>query len=145
MNHSLSLLGPVFALAAWTIGVLLLVAFRRLSAGRSGAVHPREFALGESSKVPAPAVLANRNYMNLLELPVLFYVACLVAIVAGATTAAMLALAWCYVALRMVHSIIHITYNRIAHRFAVFALSNAVLIALWVALGLQVFTVGRAA
>lgn len=75
--------------------------------------------------------------MNLLEMPVLFYVVCLVAIVAGATTAAILALAWVYVALRVVHSIIHISYNRISHRFAAFALSNGVLIALWVLVGLR--------
>jgi hypothetical protein len=139
MNPPLALLAPMFALAAWTAAILLLVAFRRVRAGASGAVHPREFAVGESPGVPVRVALANRNYMNLLELPVLFYVGCLVAIVSGAATPAVEGLAWAYVALRIVHSVIHVTYNRIIHRFTVFALSNAVLIALWVVVGLQAF------
>lgn len=46
-------------------------------------------------------------------------------------TAAALVLAWAYVALRAVHSVIHITYNGVTHRLVAFALSNVVLIALW--------------
>jgi hypothetical protein len=138
MNHSLAILGPVFALAAWTVAILLLVAFRRVRAALAGEVHPREFALGESPRVPAAAVLANRNYMNLLELPILFYVACLMSVLIDVATATMLGLAWSYVALRVVHSLIHITYNRIVHRFAAFAMSNAALLAMWVLLGIQI-------
>lgn len=136
------LLGPVFALAGWTGCVLLLIAFRRLSAGFRGDVHVRAFALGEDASVPLPARLANRNYMNLLELPVLFYVACLMAMMIGRGTPAMVGLAWLYVALRMAHSLVHVTYNHVMHRFAVFAVSNGVLVLMWVLLGLQVF--GRA-
>ena len=50
----------------------------------------------------------------------------------------MLALAWSYVVLRVAHSMIHCTYNRIVHRFTAFALSNVILVALWVSLGIQV-------
>ena len=125
------ILGPVFALVAWTTCILLLVAYRRVRPFGGERAHPREFALGESSKVPAAAVLANRNYMNLLELPVLFYVACVVAIAAGAATPAMAAAAWAYVALRVVHSVIHVTYNHVMHRFYAFGASNVALMALW--------------
>lgn len=134
MNHT-SILVPVFALAAWTGFILLLIPLRRLTAGLS----PEEFALGESSKVPSAVRLPNRNYMNLLELPVLFYVICLIAYIAvEPPSAPLLALAWAYVILRIVHSIIHITYNKVPHRFLAFALSNAVLIALWVMVGMTV-------
>lgn len=92
------------------------------------------FALGESQKVPAAARLANRNYMNLFELPVLFYVGCLVAVVAGAATPTLVALGWAYVAFRVAHSLIHVTYNHVMHRFYAFGASNAVLIAMWVLL-----------
>jgi len=44
-------------------------------------------------------------------------------------------LAWAYVGLRYIHSFIHITYNRVLHRFAVFVFSSVVLFALWVRLG----------
>ena len=92
------------------------------------------FALGESPKVPAAARLATRNYMNLFELPVLFYVGCLVAVVTGAETPALVALGWAYVAFRVAHSLIHVTYNHVMHRFYAFGASNAVLIAMWVLL-----------
>lgn len=129
--HHPAVLAPVFALAAWTGLILLLIAVRRLTAGLS----PREFALGESPKVPASVSLPNRNYMNLLELPVLFYVVCLVAYAADRASTSVLALAWTYVALRVVHSVIHVTYNQVLHRFVAFVLSNCVLIALWVVVG----------
>jgi hypothetical protein len=134
-----SILAPVFALAGWTGLVLLSIAFQRLRAGFAGTVSPREYALGESDKVPAQVSLPNRNYMNLLELPVLFYAACIIQFVAQADAPHALALAWLYVALRIVHSLIHVTYNHVMHRFAAFALSNFVLLGLWVELGIGVF------
>ena len=86
-----ALFAPVFALAAWTFCILLLIAFRRLQAGFNGTVSPREYALGESAKVTAPVSLPNRNYMNLLELPLLFYVAVLLGIWALLARAVLLA------------------------------------------------------
>lgn len=131
MSMKVLLLGPIFALAAWTVVMLLLIAFRRFRAGFAGQLQPRDFALGESRQVPVGAQLANRNYMNLLELPVLFYVVCLLAIAFEVVTPATVAVAWIYVALRVVHSLVHVTYNHVIHRFAVFVASNVVLVALW--------------
>lgn len=134
------ILAPVFALVAWTCCILLLVAYRRVRPFGGERAHPREFALGESPKVPAAARLANRNYMNLFELPVLFYVGCLVAVVADAETPALVAIGWAYVAFRIVHSVIHVTYNHVMHRFYAFAASNAALIAMWALLGQRLLT-----
>lgn len=125
---------PVFALAAWTACIMGVMAYRRIGAVRKG-LHMREFAVGDGAQVPLPCVLAHRNYQNLLELPLLFYVACIIAYAAGAVNAAVLTLAWLYVALRIVHSVIHVGYNRISHRFYAFATSNLMLLGLWVALG----------
>lgn len=135
MQSKFAILWPMFALAAWTVGILLLVATRRILSGISGRVHPREYALGESPKVPADVSLANRNYMNLLELPVLFHAICLVAYVTHTGAAQVVLLAWAYVALRVVHSFIHVTYNHVMHRFVAFAASNFVLVAMWVIVG----------
>lgn len=136
MTSKFAMLWPVFALAAWTGVMLVLVAARRVRAGRQGRVHVREYALGESALVPADVRLPNRNYMNLLELPVLFYVACLLAQVTGLASPTLVVLAWAYVALRVVHSLVHVTCNRVLHRFAAFGASNGVLIAMWLLLGL---------
>ena len=128
---ALAIFHPVLALAAWTFLVLAVIPFVRVRSARRREVSADDFRFGESAAVPPYVRIPNRNYMNLLELPVLFYVVCVVLYVtAGASTLAV-ALAWAYVALRIVHSAIHLSYNRVVHRLAVFALSNAVLGMLW--------------
>jgi hypothetical protein len=129
---STSIFHPVVALVLWTFVVLLLVPKARFKAARARQVRVADFALGESENVPLQTRLPNRNYMNLLELPVLFYVACLVVYVIGKVDAWSLALAWMFVALRIGHSIIHLTYNHVIHRMRVFALSVLALLALWI-------------
>lgn len=119
------------ALVALTFAVLLLIPFRRFRAGAAGAVEFDDFRLGESPRVPPEVSLPNRNMMNLLELPVLFYAACLAGLAAGRVSEAMLNIAWAYVALRAVHSAIHLTYNRVTHRLTAYAASNVALFMLW--------------
>ena len=75
--------------------------------------------------------IPNRNYMNLLELPMLFYVVCLLLYVTGGASSLTIALAWAYVVLRVVHSAIHLSYNHVMHRLAAFTLSNVALVFLW--------------
>jgi hypothetical protein len=132
------ILYPMFGLAVWTGLVLLLIPIARVGAARRGQVVANDFRFGESSRVPQAVSIPNRNYMNLLEAPVLFYVVCLLIYVAGLSSATVLYLAWGYVGLRIVHSAIHLTYNNVIHRLTVFALSNAVLVALWVFSALNV-------
>ncbi|MFZ4607736.1 MAG: MAPEG family protein [Caulobacter sp.] len=123
---------PFLALGAMTFTVLALIPLRRFQAAAAGQVKPGDFALGESANVPGHVALPNRNYMNLLELPVLFYAVCLALYVTGTVAAVPLALAWAYVGLRGAHSLVHLTTNAVMVRLTFFALSNAVLIALWV-------------
>jgi hypothetical protein len=122
---------PVIALVFWTFVVLMLVPRARFRAVRERRVRASDFAIGESENVPPETRLPNRNYMNLLELPVLFYVACVVLYVTAKVDAVSLVLAWGFVALRIAHSAVHLTYNRVVHRLNVFALSTVVLLALW--------------
>jgi hypothetical protein len=134
------ILHPVFALATWTALVLLLVPLKRFRAASRREVTAADFRLGESPSVPAAVSLPNRNYMNLLEAPVLFYIVCLILYVSATSSANAIALAWAYVALRLVHSAIHLTYNKVLHRMSVFAASNAVLVALWILAGLALYS-----
>jgi hypothetical protein len=140
--RSLEILGPCCALAAWTFLVLLLIPFVRVRSVRRREISPNDFKFGESQAVPPNVSIPNRNYMNLLELPMLFYVACLMLFVtAGASRIAVYA-AWAYVAFRVVHSIIHLTYNHVLHRLSAFTLSNAALVSLWVIAGVHVASNG---
>ena len=134
MTKNPDILFPVFALVAWTFAVLLRVAFKRFDAH----LKPNDFKYGESAAVPPQVSIPNRNYMNLLEVPLLFYIACLLLYVAGSASSLALALAWLYLALRIIHSLIHLTYNNVIHRLIAFAASNAVLGGLWVCTWLTV-------
>jgi hypothetical protein len=127
-----SILGPMGALAALTFVVLTLIPFVRFRAAFAGRVKREDFALGESARVPADVSLPNRNYMNLLELPLLFYVLCVVVLVTRRIDPALVMMAWIYVGLRAIHSAIHILYNNVFHRLTAFAASNVVLALMWV-------------
>jgi len=133
-----AILYPMFALAAWTAFVQLLIPLARTRSGLRGEIKLSDFEPGESAAVPQRVSIPNRNYMNLLEFPLLLYVGCIVAYVATPVSSVMVTLAWTFVALRVVHSTIHLTYNRVAHRALVFGISNAVLVALWVMIALRV-------
>lgn len=139
MNNP-AILHPMFALATWTALVLLLGIASRFRAVSRREAAVSDFRFGESNSVPTAVSIPNRNYMNLLEAPVLFYVVCLILYVTATASATAVQLAWTYVALRVAHSAVHLTYNRVVHRMSVFAASNAVLIALWVMAGLALYS-----
>lgn len=126
-------------LVALTFAVLLLIPYARFKAARSGRVAADDFKFGESGSVPAEVTIPNRNLMNLLELPVLFYIACLTLYITKTVDVASLYLAWLYVVLRVCHSLVHLTYNNVFHRLSVFAGSNVVLFIIWIRLLLALY------
>lgn len=129
---------PMSVLALWTGAVLLATGLRRVLAVRARRVSVQAFRLGESPAVPPELAVFNRNLINLLEMPVLFYVVSLGFYVAHAVDGVALLLAWSFVALRLVHSAVHLTFNRVNARFAVFAGSNLVLLLMWIRFMLRV-------
>jgi hypothetical protein len=78
---------------------------------------------------------ASNNLKNLFELPILFYTAILLSLVLMIQDPLMVQLAWGFVALRIVHSAIHCTYNNVNHRFAAYAVSTLFLMFIWIRLG----------
>jgi hypothetical protein len=123
---------PVAALVGLTFAVLLVIPVARFRAAFRGEVRAKDFRYGESANVPGRVALPNRNLMNLLELPLLFYVVCIALYVTGTVDGLALGLAWAYVGLRAAHSAVHLSYNNVFHRLAVFAASNVVLLAIWI-------------
>lgn len=126
-----TIFAPMGVLALVTFIVLGNIPLRRFAAARAGRVSATDFRFGESAAVPGDVSIPNRNYMNLLELPMLFYVGCLMYFVSQHVDQIVIVVAWTYVALRAIHSAIHITYNNVMHRLTVFAISNFVLIGFW--------------
>lgn len=124
------ILWPALTLMLWTFLVLVQVPIRRFHAVYRKRVVPQDFLHGESARVPIDVALPNRVFMNLVEVPVIFYALVGFFFITGLVTPTALALAWVYVGLRLLHSLIYLTYNHVIHRFAVFATSNLVVIAL---------------
>ncbi len=141
MPAASDILLPAMTLVGWTLLVLLIIPYRRLKAGFAGTITPEDFRFGESGRVPGEVSIPNRNYMNLLEVPVLFYVLCLTFFVTARVDSTTVLMAWAYVGMRMVHSLIHLSYNKVVHRLSVFALSNVFLFLLWIRLALELFRI----
>jgi hypothetical protein len=119
-----AILAPMGVLAGITFFVLLFVPARRLAMrGRTGAQN--------SATGDIPGSTDNPNFADLLEMPVLFYIICLMALVTVRVNALFLDLAWIYVALRLLHSAVHLTYDDPRHRAVLFALSNFAVLAMW--------------
>ena len=135
MNSNL-ILQPAMALALFTLTVLLLILMKRIRAAVNKQVKIDDFKYGESDTVPIWVCLPNRNFMNLLEVPILFYVVSIFIFITQHVDMLFVYLAWAYVVLRIVHSAIHLGYNNVVHRALIFGLSNAVLVIMWLRIAL---------
>ncbi len=133
---------PVIVMALLTFIPLGMVPIKRIRSASRGDTTPDDYAFGESARVPAEVALPNRNYMNTLEVPLLFYVLSLALYATSRVDIVFLLLAWAYVGLRSVHSLIHLTYNRVTHRVVPFAASNFVLICMWLFFAVSLFRSG---
>lgn len=129
------MLGPVLALAAWTFVMWLWLYVTRIPAMQKAQVDVEELRrTGAKLELPAEVSRVADNYNHLHEQPTIFYAVALAAQLAGVTDGPSVGLAWGYVVLRVVHSLVQATVNIIPLRFAVFSLASLVLFALLVRL-----------
>ncbi len=122
---------PMIVMVLLTFIPLGMMPIKRIRSAVRGDTAPDDYRLGESARVPADVSLPNRSYMNTLEAPLLFYVLSLALYATSRVDGVFVSLAWTYVVLRCIHSIIHLTYNKVTHRVVPFAASNFVLIVMW--------------
>ena len=138
--NSLQLIASCLALVLLTSAVGALMLFTRVQEMRRKRIHPQ----AASNSVQVAAKLENvqpaDNFKNLFEVPVLFYALASVALAAGSVPSWLATSAWLYVALRVLHSIIHCTYNKVYHRLAVFLASFGLLVAMWVGFFVSLFS-----
>ena len=131
------ILAPGFAMVALTFVVWWRMFFMRIGQMKRERIHPQAVATSAQATAKLTDSRAADNFRNLFELPVLFYAALFVALATGLVTPVSLALAWIFVALRVLHSAIHCSYNKVMHRFYAYVAGGMVLFALWAWLGLQ--------
>lgn len=125
------MLTPVLALIVWTLIVWIWMYATRIPAIQSAKIDPQKaIHPGSLSVLPTGARVVADNYNHLHEAPTIFYALALYTHLAGNGDAVNIALAWTYVGLRVLHSIVQIVIRNVTMRFAVFALSTFAVIAL---------------
>lgn len=123
---------PAVAMAGLTCLVWLRLYVVRIGQMRRERIHPQAVATSAESAAKLTDSGPADNFRNLFELPVLFYFALVVCAITGLHDTATLALAWAFVAARVVHSAIQCSYNKVMHRFKAYLSGAALLLALWV-------------
>ena len=122
---------PVLAQVALVAVVWVQMYVERIAEIRARSMDPQLLATSRAAAEALKNVSAADNFRNLFEVPVLFYVVCCALAITALVTPLQLWLAWAYVALRVVQSLIHVTYNRVTHRFVDYALSTLCVFAMW--------------
>jgi len=125
---------PAVAMVALTIVVWFRMYTTRIAQMKRERIHPQAVALSSQAAAKLTDSKAADNFKNLFELPVLFYLALVVAAQTAQVNALTLILAWLFVALRIAHSAIHCGYNKVYHRFYAYLLGGFALWALWAVL-----------
>ena len=138
MNPNPSIVQPLLLQAGLIFFLLFWMAKERLGAIRAGTVVRNE--TGTRPTWTGRAGTISNAFHNQLEMPMLFFVVVILAILTGSADYPMTAMAWVYVILRIVHAAIHTTYDKIRDRFLAYLLSNLVLVTMWVKLALHVLT-----
>jgi hypothetical protein len=132
-----ALLLPTFVQVALTLGLLIWLGSLRVTAVRSGAVDIRDIQRGEPGW-PQPLIQIAHAYRSQLELPLLFYVLVVLALILGRATTTLVVLAWLFVIARLLHALILVTTNDVPRKFAVFTVGLSVLVVMWLIFGLSV-------
>lgn len=120
MKPEAQLVMACIGLMLLTFAVGLLMLRRRVRAMRANRIRPQSMALSAQRAALLADSRASDNYNHLFELPVLFYALCALALATQFVPAWLPWCAWGFVALRVVHSVVQVTYNRVLHRFTVF-------------------------
>ena len=128
------IIAPVVVLVAWSMVMWLWMYVTRLPAMRAAKMKPAPQApRGEQmNTLPASVRWKADNYNHLMEQPTVFYAVALSLALLGQGDGINLTLAWTYVGIRVVHSVLQALINKIELRFVLFALSSLVLIGLTV-------------
>lgn len=123
------ILFPVFALIVWTLTVFIWMYALRIPAMNKMNISPEDAKHARTLKgmLPSKVEAVSDNYSHLMEQPTIFYALCFYLAVSGHADTLHLQLAWGYVALRVLHSLIQNTGNNVMARFSVFSLSTILL------------------
>ena len=126
-----SVLLPLFAQVALTFGLMFWMGFARVGAVKSGQIKMADVALGQSNW-PTKVQQVSNNYHSQFQVPVLFYVLSVLAIITRHADTLFVVMEWLFVLTRLVHTYIHTTSNYVRHRFNAFLIGALILLMMWI-------------
>jgi hypothetical protein len=128
---------PLFVQVALTFVLLVWMGRVRVGAIRAGELQIRDIALGERVW-PTRAQQVSNAFHNQFELPVLFYVLTILAIIGQKDDLLFVVMAWIFVITRVVHAFIHCTSNHVPTRMMVYTVGAVLLMVMWLIYALRI-------
>ena len=137
----MDILQPVVALMIWTMIIWAWMYITRIPAMQKAQIQPDEAQIVGllDQKLPQSVQWKAHNYNHLHEAPTVFYAVAIVLAIIGQGDGMNAFIAWIYVGLRVIHSLVHVTANKVMVRFVLFLLSSLALIALILHAAMAVF------
>ncbi len=132
-----TILLPLFVEVALTFALMIWMGRVRVGAVKGGKVKMADVALGQHNWPPRVQQISN-SYASQFQVPVLFYVLTVLAIVTKHADFLFLVLAWLFVLSRFVHAYVHCTTNYVRHRFNAFLVGSLILMAMWLIFALRI-------
>lgn len=126
-----AILLPMFVQVALTFLLLFWMTALRLRVIRKGVISPQQVALREPAWPPHVLQIGNA-FQNQLELPMLFYIVVILALITKSLDTLLYILMWMFVISRLLHTGIHVTSNRLDHRTAMFMIGAVALALMWI-------------
>lgn len=128
------IIAPIVALVAWSLVIWTWMYVKRIPAMQAAKIDVKNLRGGSGadlkSLLPAKVQWSAENYNHLMEQPTIFYAIALSLALLEQGAGFNATIAWAYVGLRIIHSIVQITVNRVMVRFFIFVLSTLCLIML---------------
>lgn len=129
---------PVFVQVLLTSVVMILMGRRRIAAAKNKEITLSAFRTMNLTGANEQVIATSRNFDNQFQMPMLYLFSVLFTLQLGLADMLYVALGAAFVALRVLHTVVHIGTNHVRTRFNVFLLGCAVLWAIWLRLAFQV-------
>lgn len=131
---------PAIAQVVLTGVVMTRMFVVRIGEMKRRKIDPQSVSTSRAAAGQLVDIAPTDNFRNLFEMPVLLFAICPALYVMNAVTDVQLALAWTFVAGRCLHSLIHVTYNRVIHRFTIYILSTLCVFAMWAIFAIRLWS-----
>jgi hypothetical protein len=136
MPTSTAIFWPVIAQVALIHAVYFLMLKRRYRAVLTGLAKAQDYWVPAIE--PAPSATAARSLINQFELPILFFLVCILLYVTTGVNYTVLAVAWLFVISRFAHAYVHVTSNRLKLRQRLFVTGFVFNFVLWLLFAVHV-------